>query len=243
MAAMSAVLRRAKMKRAPVVIGVVLLFTLPLFALERRDLLFYASLDETLAADYARGESGPVKPPKLIFVKGVKGFGVIATKRITWEGKDNILGQEGTFSFWLCPVDWSSGDGRSHHFAWLGATNGSTRIYQYYPGNLGMLMQPKSGTRVCWTWYKMKKGKFTQITFTWRPGEWRLYIDGYPRQRVSDTFVPFGEIKSFQLGEGSTIFDELMIFNRALSDEDVRALYFRVKLPPKKLKKRKKDTR
>ena len=231
------------MTRTVILLASILIFCPGALALDREDLLFYASLDETLVADYARGNPEPLKPPKLTFARGIKGPGVIATKRITWEGKDNIFGDEGTFSFWLCPVGWSSGDGSSHHFAWLGATNGGTRIYQYYPGNLGMLMQPKSGTRVCWTWYTAKKGKFTQITFTWRPGEWKLYLDGYPRERVTDTFVPFGEIKSFQLGEGNTVFDELMIFGKALSDEELRALYYRVKLPLKEPKEEKKGSK
>jgi hypothetical protein len=229
------------MKKAVVLPIAFLLFSIPLIALDRNDLLFYASLDERLEADFARGETAPLKPPRLTFAKGIKGAGVIATERITWDGKENILAEEGTFSFWLSPVDWSSGDGRSHHFAWLGSTNGSTRIYQYYPGNLGMLMQPKGGTRTCWVYYGVHEGKFTHVAFTWRPGEWRLYLDGYPRQRVTDSFVPFGEIRHFQLGDGNTVFDELMVFGRALSDEEIRALYYRVKLPLKKSEEKKKS--
>jgi len=211
-----------------------LIFGFPLtgFSLERSDLLFYASFDGKLEADYARGNPEPVKPPRLEFTRGIRGQGVIALKRITWEAKGNIMAEEGTFSFWLSPVDWSSGDGKNHHFAWLGATNGTTRIYQFYPGNLGMLMQPRTGgTRVCWTWASLKKRKFCHITFTWRPGEWTLYVDGLRRERVTDNVVPFGEIKNFQLGEGNTIFDELIILRRALSDEEARALYYRVKRP------------
>ena len=200
-------------------------------AIDRTDLLFYASLDGTLKADYARGRAEPIKPPPCAFAEGVRGRGVVGLKRITWDGNENIRGEEGTISFWVCPVDWSSGDGRNHNLAWLGAANGGTRIYQFYPGNLGMLMQPKSGTRVCWTWAKLSKGRWTQITFTWRPGEWTLYLDGLRRQRVTDRFMPFGKIKSIQIGGGNTLFDELIVLGRAVTDEEARALYYRVKRP------------
>lgn len=205
-------------------------FFMELPALDRGDLLFYASFDGSLKADYSRGSPEPIRSPKLPFAEGVKGQGVVALQGIAWDGKGNVIGAEGTFSFWLSPVDWSSGDGKSHNFAFLDTANGSARIYQYYPGNLGMLMQSGEGTRTCWTWAGVKKGKFTQIIFTWRPGEWTLYLDGLRVQKVSDTFVPFGEIKSFRLGDGNTIFDELIILSRAITDEEAKAMYYRIKL-------------
>ena len=42
---------------------------------------------------------------------------------------------------------------------------------------------------------------------------------------MTDTVVPFGEIRTIQLGGSNTVFDEFMIFGRALTTAEVRALY------------------
>ena len=202
-------------------------------SLERDDLLFYASLDGRLTADFARGAAEPQGTvPALEFAAGVRGKGVVARERVTWDGAANVRGEQGTLAFWLRPVDWSTGDGRNHHLAWLDTANGVMRLYQYYPGNLGMHLQSPQGTRVCWANARLSPERFVHLAFAWRHGEWTFYVDGVRRQRVTENWMPFGDIRRLQLGEGNTVFDELMLFGRALRAEEVQALLHRALRAP-----------
>jgi hypothetical protein len=201
-------------------------------ALQRSDLLFYAGLNGQANADLARGDAAPTRAKNPTFEEGVRGKGLLGTNPVQWDAAGNMRGKEGTISFWLKPVDWSSGDGNNHMFARWGTENGNCRLYQYYPGQTGFLMQPaEGGTAVCWDYASFKKGKWRHMAFTWRQGEWTLYMDGYRREQVSDKFVPFGKVKALSLGGDNTVFDELMVFGRALSEEEVQALYYRIKRP------------
>ena len=201
--------------------------------LDRSDLLFYASLDGRLCADFSRGSLEPVNGVAgLVFASGVRGQGVIARQQVTWDGAQNIGGAEGTLAFWLQPVDWSSPDGKSHPFAWLLATGGRVRLYQFYPGQLGMHMQSRQGTRTCWTSARLEAGTFYHLAFTWRDHEWGLYFNGRRVCLETETWVPFGEIRSFALGPDATVFDEVMVFGRALRPEEISALVRRVMPTP-----------
>ncbi len=201
--------------------------------LDRSDLLFYASLDGRLRADFARGSVEPVNGAAgLVFAPGVRGQGVVARQQVAWNGAQNVRGAEGTLAFWMQPVDWSSPDGKSHPFAWLLATGGRVRLYQYYPGQLGMHMQSRLGARTCWTSARLDAGTFYHLAFTWRDHEWGLYFNGRRICLETETWVPFGEIRSFALGPDATVFDEVMVFGRALRPEEISALVRRVMPAP-----------
>lgn len=206
-----------------------------LSAIDRDDLLFYASFDRDVKADLAKGRSDPLLKPKaqltVKIVKGIRGKAVIPQAGIVYSAKENLNPVEGTISFWISPIDWYSGDGKNHPILSWWAANGSVIIYQYYPGNFGMLMKgrKKIGTRTCWIWYTFRKGIFSHVAFSWRPGEWALYVNGIKRKQVTDSFVPFEKIGKFRIDKANSILDELMIFNRALSEQDIKALYYRVK--------------
>jgi len=207
----------------------VILFSQPLPALDRDDLLFHASFDAGVKADYAQGSAEPKPHDEWQVAEGIKGQGVVALKPIVWDGKANVMGEEGTFSFWFSPVDWASGDGKSHGFAILSTANGTVRLYKYYPGNLGMLMQAGTITRACWnTRVTLRQGQFHQLTFTWHPNEWTLYVDGLRVQRETDSVLPFGVVAGFSLGGSNTVFDELLILRRSVTEEEARILYYRV---------------
>jgi hypothetical protein len=222
------------MRRMFALIVFLLGLCVPLFGLDREDLLFYASLDGTVKADYARGEPEPTSSPEVEFAKGIRGKGVIASGYLTWKGEANARGEEGTISFWLSPVDYSAPDGKNHNFMFMSAEGGVVYLYMFYPGNAGMIIQQQGKTvGTCWNYYKFEKGKFYQMTFTWRPDEWKLYMDGRLVQHKTEDIIPLKKVNSFFFAGGPTVFDELIVLGRAVTDEEALGLYKRVKNPEK----------
>jgi len=215
-----------------------LFFLSSAFALDRGDMLFYASLDGAVKADYARGNAEPKNPPEVKFVKGVRGKGVIADGHLVWEGQSNARGEEGTISFWLSPFNWSAPDGKNHNFMFMSTEGGFIYLYMFYPGQTGMIIQQQGKTvGTCWSYYKFEKGKFYQMTFSWRPDEWKLYMDGRLLQHKTENIIPLKKINSFFFAGGSTVFDELIVLGRAVTDEEALGLYKRVKNPEKEKSK------
>ena len=227
------------------IVTVVVLFVLSsVLALDRDDLLFYASLDGTTKADFARGKAEPKNPPEVEFAKGIRGEGVIASGHLTWQGDGNARGEEGTISFWLSPVDWSAPDGKNHNLMYMSAEGGVIYLYMFYPGQTGMIIQQQGKTvGTCWSYYKFEKGKFYQMTFSWRPAEWKLYMDGRLAQHKTENIIPLKKINSFFFAGGSTVFDELIVLGRAVTDEEALSLYKRVKLPQKETSDKEKKSK
>jgi len=80
----------------------------------------------------------------------------------------------------------------------------------------------------CWAWVTFKKDNFYQLVFTYKPGEMSFYVDGILRAHRTEGVIPFQGGKVFRLAPAETVFDEMLIFNRALTPTEVKALYQRI---------------
>lgn len=197
--------------------GTCIVAALLLGAVGRSDVLFYASYDEGKAAGKlgaARAFSAPAAYPAAGYISA----------------------QAGTVAFWF-QSQWSPADGKHHPlFDWLGTSHGYSRIliYKYATGNtIYFGLRSREGTEAT------RKVTCTASTEGWQPGEWhhvvatwdgsapeaRLYVDGCLAGK-RETRWDLGNMPDrFLVGSAGTTMDELMIFGRALSAKEARALW------------------
>jgi len=203
----------------------------PVYALSRDDLIFYVPFENSLIASFARGNPAPTgkrDSKNYRFVEGVRGKGVIPDEAVNYQIPGNINLGEGTFSIWIKPVGWQSGDGKNHYFAWFFFDKLQVTLYQFYSGQTGIIFKQRGKVVfTCWAWVTFKKDKFYQLIFTYKPGEMSFYVDGILRAHRTEGVIPFQRGQVFRLAAGGTVFDEMLIFNRALTPTEVKALYQR----------------
>ncbi len=212
-------------------IAIFWLFPQSAYALSRADLTFYVPFENSLVASFARGNPAPTgkrDSKSYRFVDGVRGKGVIPGQQIEYQMPGNINLGEGTFSIWIKPVGWQSGNGKNHYFVRFFFDNLYVLLYQFYSGQTGIVFQQRGKTVfACRAWITFKRDKFYQLVFTYKPGEMSFYVDGILRAHRTEGVVPFHGGQVFRLASGETVFDEMLIFNRALTPTEVKALYQR----------------
>ncbi len=230
--------------------SLLLLLMIPrvVYCLSVKDLTLYLPFDGKVDAVYSKGDGKQQSKGAVYeFDKGVAGEAVVAgdnTKPLmSYSVKDNINEKNGSISFWFKPVDWKSGDSRYHvffdipdrmefyhrsengaFFDWLGAPQ--TNMIGWGVGGIDLLGVPS------------ETGIWHHCVLTWNSlGMGSMYIDG---KKSTDTDnVPKGnapkwvEGKILRLadytrtkdGKHKTLFDEFMVFNRALREPEARSLY------------------
>ncbi len=201
------------------------------FALDRTDVIFYSGFEDTLTAEIAKGEQGPVSAGAHEFAEGITGKGVIVDGRITYSYGNNINPEESTVSFWMKPSGWGSTDlktGQYNFFVVHGTPAmqvtsvywGVTRFYIYYPG--------EKNTANVFKYYRFERDKWYHIAVAWKSGkEAKFFINGVLINRITDKVPEVRSGVNFSMGAPMTIFDELIILKRALKDEEITALFFR----------------
>ena len=173
--------------------------------------------------------------------------------------KGLFTGQECTVSFWVSPLDWDGT--REGFIFLLGAAlpdNTGMRIYKY-TGNGGFLwflvgnrngdataMQDVFGRINDW-----KRGQWHHIAVTYRPGgktfigkesRQRIYLDGklvgeksVPEEKQPAAFPETWTIgpaeRWGEAGIAHSAVDELKIFSRELSPDEIKAEYLRLYIP------------
>ena len=140
----------------------------------------------------------------------------------------NIDAAQGTISFWIKPEDW---DGNSHGFAmFVSGTHkdgSSFYIYKYDAKRMGLctVVNKKSTSK----WYNpqsWKAGEWHHIAVVWAKDYQRTFIDGKAvvTQGRSLSTAPINSLKLGTRGwndKGSSVIDELKIFNRPLAAEEI----------------------
>jgi len=213
--------------RCPVWLATILLLILSgkihLIALERNDLLFYVSFDRTLKADFARGIPEPINPPEARFVQGISGKAIIPSKPLAYSTEGNFRAREGTFAVWVKPLDWRSSDAGNRTVACIPGM----MFYKYLTSEVRFYQW--RGTLVSNYAAVFEPGRWRLMAGTWKPGELQLYFDGVRLGKVTEGVKPLPEGTAFTLNSGSTAYDELMVFKRALRQPEIEALFLRYK--------------
>lgn len=199
--------------------------------LTRSDVSFYAPFENTLTADVAEGEATPLDDTQCRYTDGLIGQGVVTKGRITYPFEDNVNLKESTVSLWIRPIDWGSKDlkqGQYNFFKVHGSP--AMQITHVYWGVVRFYMhhRGKKGATNVFKYHKFQPGRWYHLAATWKSGnEAQFFINGAPVGVITEKVVTVENGIHFSIGAPQTVFDELMIFNRALRPEEIRAMYYR----------------
>jgi hypothetical protein len=229
-----------------------LAFVTPLFALPD-GLLFHVSFDKlTAEAAFAKGDGRSTLTASLELrpAEGVKGAGLLqqAGERCSYPIAGNFDTSQGTFSVWVKPLNWEGHSRKFRHF--LVATPGPsyTMLGYLYPiGDEAVFNYIRVGANTPddATWRAgcpvdiLKRNEWTHVVTTWDATAVRIYANGH---RVGDglvgaplpkleagtfTVCPIDFWRNAQWGDPAeqTICDEVRVFGRALTDDEVLDLY------------------
>jgi len=135
--------------------------------------------------------------------------------------------QQMTVSMWVSPNASSSTDPRmiSKRYSWDLKMNGGGHFPQFSAGSKYMMLN-----------YSLALGVWQHVVFTFSGGVVKGYVNGQPIAANANTFVAGDAIPlqmyGLYLGADSSVanfysgsLDEVRIYNRALGDADVAALY------------------
>ena len=212
-------------------------------------LCFHASFDEGFDARFAKGEAAGrmvslASDSGAVLVDGLRGKALRsglggATVRFPCEG--NLQARQGTLSMWVRPLDWKGGGAgdKSHGFFKCGREDkgywGIQLARQYQPAPyLVFFMAGYAWRDACHIHLGEEAGVWASdqwhwLVITWCEDRLAVYIDGRsagaralspPLSDRDRTSVDFSIGKSG--GDEATAIDEVMIFDRALSADEIR---------------------
>ena len=208
----------------------------PAGAVTVEDVLFYIPFEGDLEPRIAAGEATPQVKGEFTFADGYRWQGVLVggpDMQLTYPAPGNVNPAEGTVMCWVKPVDWEARDGRHHWFFDLRAAQGPGRfiLYKYAAWQTFFYVRSDDATiQVAKSNHMWQPGEWTHVAGTWREGENIIYVNG---KRTGDAEgIPLTEPQeSFRIGSPSgadhpdSVMDELIIFDRALTETEVAAVY------------------
>jgi len=214
----------------------VLLFLLPNLAsaLETEDILFYSSFEGEIQAEIAKGSPIGKQIGNISYAEGKTGKGIVVGEgEAKFSSEGNIWPERGTIEMWIKPLDWRGDDNEFHSLFSLK----KLKLVKTQDNQLSFTVKGEGmqgiesfqgiTTRCIWsenTWH--------QLIVTWDEEEMKLYIDGKLYQRRVGVDVPQSwENEEFCIGgletakKTHTLIDELYIYKRPLSEEEIEATY------------------
>jgi len=227
-----------------ILVAVTFLFTsAALYGLDWKDLTFFAPFDGSLQPAVARGDPNPLTGAKKpMFTEGVIGKALIAGDPgvlPSYAVKGNINYRQGSLALWLKPLNWSAGDAQQHIYMRI---PGRWLFYHYWEGGTTCFYWMR-GSRILWGvsgYISPRTGQWNHYAITWDSGKCTIYHNGKyyaHRNDMPDNILPWDqpETNRFSIadnawtkgGNNRTAFDELMIFNRPLSDVEIMSIYRR----------------
>ena len=191
-------------------------------------------------------KSGKVKVNDLLvpgiagkaFASGQDSFNNIHT--VFYKPIPAMKGSSGTVSFWLKPENWLGNDKNQHVF--VTAANGSQRLLIYripYESRLavflGDLNSYNKGTVVFTKVPSWKPGQWHQVTVSWNERAVQLHLDGVSKAMTQLKSPLTKDFTTLAVGEhfggsnpGRTLIDELRVFDKKLSANDLENEYKRL---------------
>ena len=208
-----------------------------------RNLTFYAAFDGTPNASMSNGSYEPTAQKDIKYSPGKSGE-ALSNGTAVFPGQENLDSLAGTAILWVeiyRPAQVAEDEGyffplmmginddakKSYGTFIIGKMHNSL-IYSYFqegaggPGNITKLVHPYVGS-LGW-----KKGEWHLLAFAWKPGCIQLSIDGQPFVKNS-TMPPIAgkathitvTALSPEEAKAAVAVDEVMVFNRPLSDEEI----------------------
>ena len=224
-------------------------------------LIFYATFDKGVDADNAAGDANgfPSGPEAKRFAPGIQNQGLRIGKDIDadenfslrFKGGKNISSERGTISFWIKPENWKGNNKAANMFVSAVKNKGLFYIYKYRDNNL--LFYTDENKEVVRSRYNASAWQPLQwyhVAVTYDEKEQKLYVDGKLEaitERQKETGKsPFSYIylgsRKWPIENGTSVIDELRIFNRVLTDRGIRREYERFAVGQASSKKSEKMT-
>jgi len=248
-------------KNCNIIVGLVVILLLfgiarQLRALEKEDILFYASFDGKADADIARGQKEVIVSGKPLFLPGRKGMGLAVNKKgsalcVKYPSKGNIRTSQGTLEMWVKPHSWSVSDADRIHRPFFIVYDPWILLYRYADGYILYRVEVPGYDAIplnMWTVGGWKKGQWVHVAISWEPGEIAVFINGefYERKKGIPPFsgLDFGDY--FSIGpdrnwskegfdEPETVIDEVYIYKRSLTAAEIEKAYLRLgEKPPER---------
>lgn len=209
-------------------------------------MIFYCSFDNRIDADKALGnpKGTPQGPVSKRFAPGLKnqglriGCGNDGSERFSvfFEGNKNIDYQQGTVSFWIKPENWKPADNDFNLFVTARKSDGCFIIYKYRANQLRFHSDENkvsvSARENISSW---KPGEWHHVTAVWDRQIQKIYVDGRLKHTVQRQKLREKPYSTLEIGyrgwegeRGTSIIDELKIFNRPLSEPEIDQEYNRL---------------
>lgn len=212
-------------------------------------LTFHASFDKRdVRADYARGRPESTTFTESLELRGVEGISGPGLKldegeRLDYEMKGNFDVRQGSVSLWVQPVNWYGNDRRFHHH-FVAQCPGvfSFYLYQYtQPTHLFFYIAVgKRQVRARTPTDRWQPGHWYKIDATWDQQTMRLYVnsdlqgevllpDDFKLPDRNDGFISITPVQfwknKFSSPDDRTIVDEVKIYNRVRTPDEIRRDY------------------
>ncbi len=220
------------MKRLFILFGIFNILTAAVFADE--GLLFHASFENGINADYAQGTpEGKLAEGGPNLAEGISGKAILLEKnRLSWQSSGNILPPQGTVTLWVKPHGWDPEKPNRDNYFFNACLPGTpkgdkiqffklpTPMLYFYIGREGAVQTITLTTR---DW---AKDEWRFFALTWDKDTARLYINGKKAGEVSvkEPPVDIGEMIYASISE-ATVLDELRIYDRPLIADKINSLY------------------
>jgi hypothetical protein len=214
-------------------------------AVEREDLRFYAPFEGDLQPRIA-GANTEIRFVKgtaqdVQWVEGRRGRGLRVTPELTLQyvTRESFAAREGTLAFWLKPVGWS-GVNHLRYFLIARSDQVALHFYMYYGNPWFYIAGPTRYDLVggpSWQFAFEKEpfpeGQWTFIAGTYKPGQQAFYINGKLIVRRTDGLIEPEFVKTgvVEIPAGDQVLDEVMVFGRVLTEQEIRGVY-QGNLPP-----------
>lgn len=221
----------------------------PPYFLASHQPVLYFPFDGSLEPEINKFGKITVVSSKYSFVNGVRGKafkGSLNNGQLTitgnQHGKTLFNLNEGSIEFWFKPVNWndlsdfnigicSIWPGFNFYIYNCGVYNGSLQppsLYFYFPPKLGggLFMIRGNG--------EIYEGKWWQVVITWKNKDIRIYLDGKLIAKKYKYSLAQTSQNSNQLSFSRTsAIDEVYIYKKALTPEEVQNAYYRYRDPAK----------
>ena len=213
------------------------------------DLIFHAAFDEMPAASISNGSSGPETQKDIEYGPGKSGK-ALSNGMIAFAGQENLDSLSGTAILWVeiyrtnpsaknetafFPLDIRIYDDKKKSAAMFRIgkmdSKNNAKIYSYFQGDgAGSIVKtvyPHYVSSLNW-----EKGKWHLLALAWNPGCIQISFDGQPFVK-NDTIPPISgkanqiiiAAVSSRHAEAAMSVDEVMIFNRPLSDDEINWIW------------------
>ncbi|MCM8769101.1 MAG: LamG domain-containing protein [Candidatus Omnitrophica bacterium] len=177
------------------------------------------------------------------FISGVRGE-AYSGGAIELRGKKIITGKEGTIEFWMMPINWNNRMVQNLSFL----SGGPAPYFNFYvfnsPGDLrplSLYFQNDEGKNIFVSASRfIDEENWHHFVLTWQENTYQIYIDGslaveQTLRQIEKAIQAEREYLLFsgQRGDKLSAFDEIFIYNRALSPDEAWNAYARYRFPEK----------